>query len=148
LRTLSVDDRSPASIDDMLLPENVPVFAANDVVVNHPVAGFAARSLPTVNSYAGPSGCYVACYSRDPEGAVYSVGGGILVKGQLRVPGHYSGRICLPTGSETKDISAAPDFKKLCAEAIPACKDGCWGGGDTGGWFGVQAGSASRVHRR
>ncbi|MFW5741595.1 MAG: hypothetical protein ACOC1F_14685 [Myxococcota bacterium] len=35
------------------------------------------------------------------------------------------------------DISAAPGIKALCQASIPSCGDGCWGGGDTGGWFGV-----------
>jgi hypothetical protein len=84
-------------------------------------------------------GCYVACYSRDPNGAVYSVGGGILVKGQVRVQGKYAARVCLPEGYEQTDISAHPHFKALCGEFVPSCGDGCWAGGDTGGWFGIQA---------
>jgi len=93
------------------------------------------RALPTVNAYSGRSGCYIACYSRDRQGAVYTVGGGIWVKGLVRVPGKYRGRICHPAGYEDKDISAESTFKQLCGEAIAACNDGCWAGGDTGGWF-------------
>lgn len=60
--------------------------------------------------------------------------------GQVRVKGKYSKRVCLPHGYESKDISALQKFKSLCNANIPKCKEkGCWAGGDTGGWFGIQS---------
>lgn len=121
-----------------LLPDPFPVYALDNGVVNHPHAGGERRDLPTRNAYRGVPGCYLACYSRDRTGAVYSVGGGIQVMGQVRVPGRYQGRICRPEGYEKADISALGKFKSLCNGAISSCKDsGCWAGGDTGGWFGI-----------
>ncbi|MBJ7294878.1 MAG: WGR domain-containing protein [Dolichospermum sp.] len=94
--------------------------------------GFEARILPTVNQYTEADGGYVAFYSRDPAKAVYSVGGGIYVVGQIRLKGRYIGRIFHPAGYENQDISAAPEFKALCRQTFAV--EG-WAGGDTGGWF-------------
>ena len=59
--------------------------------------------------------------------------------GQVRVPGSCQGRVCLPVGDEKVDISAKPQFKLMFAKVLPkACKESCWAGGDTGGWFGIQ----------
>ncbi|MGD9592169.1 MAG: hypothetical protein AB7V32_06580, partial [Candidatus Berkiella sp.] len=60
--------------------------------------------------------------------------------GQIRVPGKYHQRICVPAGYEDKDISAATEFNSLCAKHLPLACPGsiCWAGGDTGGWFGIQ----------
>lgn len=95
------------------------------------------QPVPTDSRFAGTPGCYVACYARREAGAAYSVGGGIFVHGLVRVPGRYEGRICLPTGHETADISVPTSpFGAQCAAAIPSCRGGCWAGGDTGGFLG------------
>jgi hypothetical protein len=97
--------------------------------------------LPTVNStYTDLDGCYLACYSSNPDGAVYSVGENIFVKGQYRIKGHYEGRICQPADyPDAQDLGAVPELKQLCSEALDSCKpDECGPGGDTGGWFGIQ----------
>ena len=47
----------------------------------------------------------------------------IYVMGQVRVPGSYSGRICLPKNYEEADISAEPEFEKLCARSLPQAGD-------------------------
>ncbi len=69
-------------------------------MVNVSYPGFEERTLPTVNKFIGYPGCYVAAYSRRKEKRVYSVGGDIYVMGQVRVPGSYQERICLPVGYE------------------------------------------------
>ena len=117
-----------------LLPEDFTVYVRGTIVVNHPVPGFEPRRLPTANVYQGEPGCYMACYSHVAQGAVYSVGGDIYVMGQVRVPGQYEGRICRPTGAS----SSASQIAALCGRWISTCGDRCWGGGDTGGWFGIQ----------
>lgn len=122
-----------------MLPEKYYVYAGNDGVVNVPYPGLKKVLLPTVNKYKESPGCYIACYSHDKSRAVYSVGGDIYVMGQVRVKGNYENRICLPEGYESADISALDLFKKICNENISNCSNGgCWAGGDTGGWFGIQ----------
>lgn len=122
-----------------ILPSSFRVYVRGNAVVNSFYPGFEERVLPTVNRFMGYPGCYVAAYSRDPERAAYPIGSDIYVMGQVRVPGRYEGRICRPTNYETADISAAPEFKEMLAEALPdVCPTdtSCWAGGDTGGWFG------------
>lgn len=121
-----------------LLPSPFPVYILGDYqVINHPYPGATKALLPTDNSYTDSPGCYVACYSHDP--GVYSVSTTISVMGQIRVQGQYVKRVCQPEGYSEQDISAAIKFTQMCAEKIPACSNSsCWGGGDTGGWFGIQ----------
>ena len=127
------------AIEARLLPEDFRVYVRDNQVINQPWPGFEERVLPTVNDFRGSPGCYVACYSHDAERAVYGVGGEIYVMGQIRVPGNYQNRVCQPADYEGRDISAAPAFKKLCGRLLPdRCRTGCWAGGDTGGWFGIQ----------
>lgn len=118
------------------LPEDFRVYTSDRGIVctnASETQEFEARILPTVNQYTGEDGGYVAFYSRDPAKAVYSVGGGIYVVGQMRLKGRYIGRIFHPEGYENQDISAAPAFKELCRNTFAV--EG-WAGGDTGGWFG------------
>jgi hypothetical protein len=91
-----------------------------------------AKPLPVVNRYRGSDGGYIALYTRDPNKAVYSVGGGIYVVGVVRLKGGYVGRVFHPHGYLNQDISAAQEFKDLCRELFDV--EG-WAGGDTGGWF-------------
>lgn len=123
-------------VHSMLLPPDFSVYVHGDGVVNHPAPGHKEKKLPTLNLFAGAPGCYLACYTKDKQNSVYSVGGGIYVAGQVRVPGKYVNRVCRPSGFETADVSAEQKFKDLCRK-IQGCKD-CWAGGDTGGWFGIQ----------
>ncbi|ASQ46148.1 hypothetical protein [Legionella clemsonensis] len=121
-----------------LLPSPLPVFVlGNSGVVNHPYPGSKRALLPTDNSYTDAPGCYIACYSHVK--GIYPVSPSIYVMGQIRVKGQYQGRICQPEGYLNKDISAVNQFKQLCSQKIPGCKNiECWAGGDTGGWFGIQ----------
>jgi hypothetical protein len=95
--------------------------------------------VPTVNTFRGYPGCYIAAYSHNKRNSVYSVGDGIFVMGQVRVPGTYEGRICQPEGYEGEDISRLDEFKDLFDQELPhACRDrSCWAGGDTGGFVGA-----------
>jgi len=130
---------NPGNPNCSFLPDNYPVYASEGRVVNNPVSGWTKRNLPTVSSFREYPGCYIACYSKKKEGAAYGVGGGIYTMGQLRVPGKYYGRVCHPTGYYDLDISASDIFKDKCNTTFPQiCDQGCWAGGDTGGWFGIQ----------
>jgi len=128
---------SQAPDTDLILPEDFVVYRVGNGIVNWPAPGGIPVALPTRNLYRGPGGGYVACYSRDAAHGAYAVGGGIWVMGQIRTRGAYNGRIFHPEPYGNADISTIPALKRLCGEAIPACRDGCWAGGDTGGWFGV-----------
>lgn len=138
-RDIRIYGRKNPNPNKTILPANFKVYVKDNVVVNVSYPGFEERTLPTVNKFIGYPGCYVAAYSRRKEKSVYSVGGDIYVMGQVRVPGSYQERICLPVGYEKADIAADPQFKLMFAKVLPkACKEGCWAGGDTGGWFGIQ----------
>ena len=62
--------------------------------------------------------------------------------GQFRVKGLYAGRLCQGDRFKTNaEMSIMAEYYKLsCAKYIPACarKNACWGGTDTGGWYGLQ----------
>ena len=86
-----------------------------------------------------PSRGAIACYSHSEAGSSYSVGNNIYVVGIVSgLVGRYIGRIFQPEGYEGQDISAAQTFKDLCNARFPSCKNGCWAGGDTGGFFGYK----------
>lgn len=134
----TINPSSASSPNNTLLPDNFNVYTNGTAVINHPAAGFNQVALPTNNDYKDNPGCYVACYSRDKASGVYTVGNNIYVNGQVRVAGSYKGRICTPTGYETKDISQEDSFHVLCAKISTCTNNQCWAGGDTGGWFGIQ----------
>ncbi len=120
------------------LPEDFKVYVKEDgSVTNWNTFGYQERLLPTINKYQGSDGGYIACYSRNQEGSIYSVGGGIYVMGQIRLQGKYIERIFHPIGYEGQDISIAQEFKDLCNQKFPASQNAGWAGGDTGGWFGM-----------
>ncbi|MBX3719494.1 MAG: hypothetical protein KF898_07590 [Parachlamydiales bacterium] len=122
-----------------LLPEDFKVYTNGRSVINHPFPGFQERTLPTFNDYLGEDGGYVAIYSREQEGSIYGVGGGIYVMGQIRVKGHYEGRIFIPEGYRSgDDITGDRRILQQCEQHLPELKGKMWIGGDTGGWFGIQ----------
>ena len=137
--TLIQQDKMENNIDreNWMLPEDFPVYVGEEGVINHPLSGYQEHILPTVNSYPGKDGGYIAIYSYNSSQGVYSVGEGIYVIGQIRLQGKYIGRIFHPAGYEGQDISAAEDFKQLADETFDSCQGDCWAGGDTGGWFGI-----------
>jgi hypothetical protein len=86
------------------------------------------ENLPTL-----PAKGSIACYSHNQVGSSYAVGGNTYVMGIVPgLNGRYFGRIFQPAGFENKDISSEQLFKDHCNARFPACKDGCWAGGDTG----------------
>lgn len=103
----------------------------------HPVPDTVEKHIPTVNIFNHTPGCYVACYSHNPDKAVYSVTPTIYLVGQLRVRGSYVGRQCVPENYESADIRSEKVFKDLCSRAFSCPGNSCWAGGDTGGWFGL-----------
>ncbi|MCB8766602.1 hypothetical protein L2E68_22610 [Planktothrix agardhii 1029] len=133
--SLIPEEPSQSDVIPYWLPEDFRVFTSDSGIVGIASGGgqeVEPRILPTVNQYKGADGGYVAFYSRDPAKAVYSVGGGIYVVGQIRLKGRYIGRIFHPEGYLNQDISAVSEFKTLCCKTFGV--EG-WAGGDTGGWF-------------
>ncbi len=125
--------------DSTLLPQEFKVYYNEKVIVaNQPFQGSTEKVLPTRNEFQGTPGCYIACYSHEENQSIYPIGNNIFVMGQIRVAGHYTNKICQPTGFEDKDISAEQEFKFKCEKVFPdkCTKSSCWAGGDTGGWFG------------
>ncbi|NGX50636.1 MAG: hypothetical protein K1060chlam2_00484, partial [Chlamydiae bacterium] len=96
--------RIQPSANNQLLPIDFNVYVKDNVVVNWPAPGPEARTLPTFNystrpsggyvahlptfnHYSGPNGGYIALYSHNEKAAIYGVGDGIYVIGQVRLPG-------------------------------------------------------------
>jgi len=123
-----------------VLSNEFKVFTDGHSVINHPAPGFTEKVLPTDNRFTAAPGCYLACYAHNQDNSVYAVGDDIFVMGQVRVAGGYQGRLCKPQGLDaTADVSAEQKFKDLCNNTFAdICQDGCWAGGDTGGWFGIR----------
>ena len=119
------------------LPDSVFVWTDGKIVVNHAIAGWMRKKLPIANHYSGSGdGVYVAVYSHSKFRSIYTVGENIYVMGLIRMKGTWNGTIAEPEGWEGKDISASDEFKQLPKQYFPACANGCWVGGDTGGIFG------------
>lgn len=125
----------------LLLPDNFSVYFANGTIINNPAPGFERRILPTVNhTYPAIDGCYIACYSNSAAGSVYAIEENIYVMGQVRVKGYYSGRLCQGDSFQgSPNIAEIQEYKAACGKYVAACSGNiCWGGNDTGGWFGFQ----------
>lgn len=133
---------STASAISFLLPEDFAVYYDGKTVINwQPSSRFEKKYLPTFNHYMGEDGGYVAIYTRDKDAGIYGVGGGIYVVGQIRVQGHYDGRIFIPKGYKRGDnITQDPELLSVCEIYFPEMAGRMWIGGDTGGWFGIQNG--------
>ena len=122
------------------LPEKFAVYYNGNLVINQPSAGFEKRILPTVNyTYNDIDGCYVACYSTNETNAVYETSAGIYVHGMMRLQGYYEGTTCRLTMELADRLDRDPAIKALCVNNIDSCQDGCWGGGNTGGFIGIQS---------
>jgi len=134
IKELNETDEEP----NFWLPEDFKVYAGGDSVGTMGCDENDAKILPTVNHYKGKDGGYVAIYTREQEGSIYSVGGGIYVIGQIGVKGVYIGRIFHPEGySEGADITQDKNILEICNQYFPKFKGKMWIGGDTGGWFGL-----------
>lgn len=134
-------DTTPATnfSNFFILPRDFKVYTNGDLLVNWPAPGFKETTLPTINNYQYTPGCYIMCYSKEKKMGVYTIGEGIYVVGQVRVPGKYEGKKCTPKGYENKDVGNMTFFNDLCERNLmDACYQGkCWAGADTGGWFGM-----------
>jgi len=122
------------------LPENFAVYTDGETLLNwQPSPQYEEINLPTFNFYQGDNGGYLAIYTRDEEPSVYSVGDGIYVMGQIRLEGHYEGRIFIPKGFNVgDDITQEKELLEICELYFPHMKGRMWVGADTGGWFGIQ----------
>ncbi|WP_281647785.1 hypothetical protein [Parendozoicomonas sp. Alg238-R29] len=91
-----------------------------------------AVQLPTVNHYYGLDGGYVGCFSNTPDYSFRSIknpaGGNFYLKGRIRLKGSFPKEYFVPDGYDDQDISALPEFNKLCANTFSFCQD-CWAGG-------------------
>lgn len=137
---LSASDNSESNNSDIStesLPKSISVWTNGNSVVNQPVPGWMRKTLPIVNHYSGKDGAvYIAVYSHNRTGSIYSVGNGIYVMGLIRMKGTWNNNIAEPEGWQGKDISASEQFKKFAIHYFPACGNDGWIGGDTGGFFG------------
>ncbi|MCH9613348.1 MAG: hypothetical protein SP1CHLAM54_03470 [Chlamydiia bacterium] len=134
-----VDREEAKQAVSRLLPEDFKVYTASNGVGRYGAGACEEKILPTFNHYLGDDGGYVAIYTRDPKGSVYSVGNDIYVVGQIRVPGHYEGRIFIPEGYKAGDnITRDENLVAIAESYLPEeMKYKVWVGGDTGGWFGL-----------
>lgn len=103
-----------------------------------PMPGYQVRLLPSVNLIIEKPGCYVACYSTNPDKGVYAIQKDIYVVGQIRVRGQYEGKNCVPEDYEGMDIGPETHFKELCSKTFNCIGDSCWANGNTGEWFGLK----------
>lgn len=121
------------------LPPCFKIYAnETGVAALHPTPGLEERVIPNVNIFLRNPGCYIACYSKNPDKSVFPVTSNIYLVGQIRVRGSYVGRMCVPENYETVDIRGERAFKELCSKSFSCIGNSCWAGGDTGKWFGLQ----------
>jgi len=125
------------SPNKQMLSNPFSVYSNGKIVINHPAPGFNQINIPVDNSFSQNPGCYIMCYSH--QKGLYSVGNNIYAQGMIRLSGIYDQKgVCQPSGYENQDISAMEKFKTLCNQHIKTCQGGCWAGGATGGWYGMQ----------
>ncbi len=103
----------------------------------HYTEGFEERCIPVLNDFLRTPGCYVACYSHNPDKSVYSVAANIYMIGYIRVRGNYIGKTCVPENYENTDIKGEKHFKELCSKSFSCIGNSCWADGTTGFWFGL-----------
>jgi hypothetical protein len=123
----------------VLLPEDFKVhYHAKFGIQKEASENTTEKTIPTKNEYTQAPGCYVACFSHHKtKDGVYTVGSNQHMVGQVRVKGHYQGKLCSPEGFENQDLRVAQEFKEKCETHFPQkCeKDGCRAGGNTSHWF-------------
>lgn len=112
-------------------------------VSSNPSLDSTPKILPTPIDYEGFYGCYVACYSANSEGAIYSIAQDINVVGLIRVEGQYKGSQCIAYAYQDKEGKEEPKAEELAAlctkHFASACADNsCWANGDTGQWFNLK----------
>lgn len=122
------------------LPPCFKVFTNEQGTVTsvQPAPGLERKVIPVVNIFKRNPGCYLACYSHNPDKSIYPVTGSIFLVGQIRVRGTYVGTMCVPENYESTDIRGEEKFKELCSKAFQCIGNSCWAGPNTGDWFGLQ----------
>src|SRR5208283_3045791 len=84
-----------ANIDKVRLPDNYTVLPNQSENTLNNNQNVVRAILPVENSYQKNPGCYIACYSHNPQG-VYSISPTVFVEGLMRVKGSYEGVTCKP----------------------------------------------------
>lgn len=121
------------------LPPCLTIFANDEGIVSlQPVEGLTERYVPVVNIFYKTPGCYIACYSRNPDKGVYPVTPGIFLVGHIRVKGSYQGVMCVPEDYESQDIRGETPFKEICSKSFSCIGNSCWAGPHTGQLFGLE----------
>lgn len=122
----------------MVIPQNFIIYTNGRDASVFPIDGYTKTTLPVNNEFATNPGCYIACYTQNPERGVYSPQPDVYVIGLIRVGGSYAQRNCVPLGYIRRDITKDPDFRGLCETKYPSCAGSrCWANPDTGGWLGI-----------
>ena len=130
------DSGRRTSPDDYILNTNLPLYRNDKKAIINNNQGDEAGTLMSNVLYSGLDGCYIACYLGGNQTA-YSPTEGIGGVGQIRVPGVHIQGLCVPHGLNSEDdLSQVQLLDDACAEQFGDCAiEGCWAGGDTGGWF-------------
>jgi hypothetical protein len=95
-------------------------------------------TLPTDNSWLADPGCYLTCHTKDESQAVYAVGNGTYVVGQMRVPGYYDkDGMCITNLKKDEDMATSRRFKYMCNVSfnVPCQRESCWAEAKTGQFF-------------
>lgn len=121
------------------LPRKFKVYRSPEGVVQQkPEAGFVLKVIPNINLFRNAPGCYLACYSTDPNKGVYPVSSDAYLVGQIRVEGQYQGKVCYPKDIAQPIFSAEKSLTELCSKSFKCIGNSCWAGGTTGQWFGLK----------
>lgn len=121
------------------LPRKLRVYRNEQGMVQlKPGPDFAVKIIPNVNLFIEAPGCYIACYSTNPDKGVYPVSSQTYLVGQIRVKGSYQGPVCYPVNTTQPIFSNEPRLTELCSKTFKCIGNSCWAGGTTGQWFGLE----------
>ena len=132
--------KKPIDPSYVLLPENLKVYPLPEggATVIKKDSTTNELTLPTVNSWLADPGCYLTCHTKDKDQAVYAIGNGTYVVGQMRVPGYYGkDGMCVTKLKKEEDMSTSRRFKYMCNVAfnVACMRESCWAEPRTGQWF-------------
>lgn len=121
------------------LPNRFVVYRnAEGLVQDTPAPGFYPKIIPNINLFIRAPGCYIACYSTNPDKGAYPVSLDAYLVGNIRVEGSYQGRVCYPKDITQPIFSDEKRLTELCSKAFKCIGNSCWAGGTTGQWFGLK----------
>lgn len=121
------------------LPKQFKIYVnKTGTVITTPSEGYSGKIIPTVNLFIKTPGCYLNCYSTNPDKGIYTASKDIYVIGLIRVEGVYNGPFCSPRDYEAVDIKDEPIFESLCSKAYQCIGNSCWAGSYTGSLFGLK----------